>query len=115
MEQLRNLMQMNNDSSYDIAHMLGIAQSSAYNYVSGKTEPSIANLIKIADHYGVTVDYLIGHQTKANLSLSLFTDKQQRLISAIKNLNDEQCIKLEGYIEGMQGKDFTPIKWDDIS
>ena len=101
------------ESSYDLAKILGISHSSAYYYMSGKSEPNIDRLIQIADHYGVTVDYLIGHATNANLSLSIFSDKQQKLITAIKNLSDEQCIKLEGYIDGIQGNEFTPVKWNE--
>lgn len=113
MKNLKILMNENNDSSYDIARLLNIAQSSAYNYVAGKTEPSIENLIKLADHYNVTVDYLIGHQTKLNLPLSSLTTEQQGLFGKIKNLSSEECLKVSGYIDGLQGKDFKSVDWEN--
>lgn len=43
-----------------IACMIGVARSTYACYESGKNEPDIATLIKIANIYGVSLDYLVG-------------------------------------------------------
>lgn len=47
----------------DVAETLGIAKQSVTNYESGKTDPSIRNLIALATVLGVTTDYLLGRTT----------------------------------------------------
>ncbi len=43
-----------------IAVEIGVARSTYACYESGKNEPDIATLIKIADIYGISLDYLVG-------------------------------------------------------
>ncbi len=51
-------------SQQALADKLGISQQSIYKYETQETEPDIKMLMKIADHFGVSVDFLIGHTTK---------------------------------------------------
>lgn len=48
----------------EVAEKLGIAKQSVTNYESGKTDPSIRNLIALASVLGVTTDYLLGRTLK---------------------------------------------------
>lgn len=59
-----------NKKQIDLANYLGISKSTMSLYASGKREPDIATLIRIADYFGVSVDYLIGHETAADRSVS---------------------------------------------
>ena len=43
-----------------VAKQLGIASQSVTNYESGKTEPSIRNLISLAAVLGTSTDFLLG-------------------------------------------------------
>ncbi len=114
MQNLKLLMEQNKESSQALGTFLNISQPTISRYLSGKTEPPIEVLIKIADHYGVTVDYLIGHPTKSGLPLTMYTSNQQQLIAMIKDLNDIQCFKLFGFIEGMLGKEYIPPKQENF-
>lgn len=44
----------------EVAQKLGIAKQSVTNYESGKSEPTIRNLIALATVLGVSTDYLLG-------------------------------------------------------
>ncbi len=44
----------------DIAKILKINQVTYHGYESGKHEPSLGILIKIADYYETSLDYLVG-------------------------------------------------------
>lgn len=42
------------------AEALGYGSTAIANYESGRNEPSIDDLIKLATYFGVTIDYLVG-------------------------------------------------------
>ena len=50
----------------DIAKILNIEQASYAKYETGKLEPSNETLIKLADIYDVTTDYLLGRDIEIN-------------------------------------------------
>ena len=43
-----------------VAIDLNMSQNTVSRYESGEREPGIAELIKFADYYGVSVDYILG-------------------------------------------------------
>lgn len=45
-----------------MAEMLGIAQPSYIRYENGSSEPSQETLVKIADIFDISVDYLLGRK-----------------------------------------------------
>lgn len=59
---LNELMAQSGDTQYKIAELLNVSRSAVYKYQQEKAEPDIESLIKLADHFGCSVDYLIGHQ-----------------------------------------------------
>ena len=48
----------------DIQLKTGIKRATFSRYENEKSEPNIATLIKLADYFDVSVDYLIGHEKK---------------------------------------------------
>lgn len=50
----------NNLTQRDIANSLGITQPSYIRYENGKSEPTLENLVKLAEIFDVSVDYLLG-------------------------------------------------------
>ena len=58
---LRELRKSRGISQVKLAMDLNMAQNTVSRYETGTREPSIAELIKIADYFHVSVDYLIGH------------------------------------------------------
>ena len=59
---LIELRKLNNMTQRQIAEKLGIAQPSYIRYENGKAEPSLENLVKIADIFDVSIDYLCGRK-----------------------------------------------------
>ena len=45
-----------------VAQQLGYGYTAIANYESGRNEPSIDDLIKIADYFDVSVDHLVGRE-----------------------------------------------------
>lgn len=58
-ERLRALRKEKNETQAQAAAAIGIAEQQYQNYERA-THPNVVSLWKLADHFGVSVDYLIG-------------------------------------------------------
>ena len=69
----------------DLAEKTGIDQRTISNYETGRTVPDAYALIKLADFFGVSIDYLV-----CRTQQDLFTkERRLRAIEKIKNELDE--------------------------
>ena len=59
---LLELRKLNNLTQKQVANQLGISQPSYIRYENGKAEPSLENLVKLADLFDVSIDYLCGRK-----------------------------------------------------
>ncbi len=57
---IRNLREDNDKTQRELAHYLNVTQTTYSKYELGKINIPIDVFIKLADYYGVTVDYLLG-------------------------------------------------------
>ena len=55
-------------SQKDIADYLGVTRQAVASYECEKREPDYQTLIKLADLFGVTVDYLLGRSPSKNIT-----------------------------------------------
>ena len=51
---------LNKLTQTDVARYLNITQPSYIRYENGKAEPTYENLVRLADLFDVSVDYLLG-------------------------------------------------------
>ena len=71
----------------DVANATGIDQKTLSNYETGKTNPDSYALIRLADFFNVSIDYIVG-RAEDNLSV-LNKDEINKKIDSIKQeLND---------------------------
>lgn len=61
-----NLMQERGVKASDVARQTGIKRAAISKWKTGRTSPGVNALILLADYFGVTVDYLVGHETPTN-------------------------------------------------
>lgn len=59
-ERLRQLMKEKGVTQTELASLLGISRQSFSAYCNGNTQPNIENTVKMAEYFGVSVDYLFG-------------------------------------------------------
>lgn len=59
-EALIEQRKLNRLTQREVAKRLGISQPSYIRYENGTAEPSLENLVKLADLFDVSVDYLLG-------------------------------------------------------
>lgn len=59
-ERLKELRMQRQTSQKDIANQIGISTTQYQNYEYGIHEPTVKNLISLADYFNVSIDYLVG-------------------------------------------------------
>ena len=96
---LLKLRKEKNKSQQEIAELLGIRQTAYSKYENNLTEPSIENLIKLADYYQVSIDYLVDR--KYINEIGYLTPQQMECVQILKRLNETNLIKLMGYLSAM--------------
>ena len=59
MQNLKSLRKEHNLSQQKLADILHISQQSVYKYENGITSPDIETLIRMADYFNTSIDYLV--------------------------------------------------------
>lgn len=77
-----------------IAQDLHLSKQAYSNYELGQREPSIDMLLKLADYFGVTVDYLIGRDDKAqseplNKKSPALSEEDEAMLNTYLELSDD--------------------------
>ena len=99
---LKNIRKTTGKSQLQVAKDLNISQQNICRYENNQIEPDIQTLIKLADYFHVTIDYLVEHEVPYLLDKSILNNEQNNLINKIINLNREQCMLVDAYIEGLK-------------
>ena len=97
--ELKLLRTTKNKTQNEIATELGITQNTYSNYESEKTEPDIATLIKLANYFDVSLDYLCGRQW--NNQIGYIPESKKEVVQFVLQLNEINTAKAIGYIGGL--------------
>ena len=63
---LRDLREDHNKTQQDIAEVLGTSQTMYARYERGANELPVRHLVKLAEYYQVSADYLLGRSDEPN-------------------------------------------------
>ena len=104
---LKKLRIKNGISQQKLADAIGTSQQSVNKYENHKIEPDIDTLIRIADYFGTSVDYLIGHTDIDHVIESLtpvdLNSEESELIDNYRKLSPKQkqsiALIIQNYIE----------------
>ncbi len=88
-----------NKSQAQIAKVMDISQSNYSKYELGVVEPNISAIIKLADYYGVSLDYLC--ERDASNKTKIYDDDKRILYSFIEQMDTKQIQKLTGYANAL--------------
>ena len=61
---LRDLREDHDKTQQDIAEVLGTSQTMYARYERGANELPLRHLLKLAEYYGVSADYLLGRRNE---------------------------------------------------
>lgn len=109
-EKIRYLRTKNNITSKQLGKILDISESSISLYENGKRTPNIELIVKVADLFNVSTDFLLGvtdNPQKAFQNDSE-TDFSEILENIIAFLNSQNYIIFDG--KGVEGKMILILK-----
>lgn len=104
MENLKKLREEAGITQKDLAHKMNVAKATIYFYEQGKVSPSTEMLVKLADFFGCSTDYLLGHQINDPTRQKEATMLQRQLCNEILTLDEDDCGRVEAYIAGIKAK-----------
>ena len=80
---IKELRIAHNLTQVEFANKLSVAKQTVSNWENNNIQPSIDMLIKIADYFGVSTDYLLGRSNDNSLDISKLTSEQAAHIRMI--------------------------------
>lgn len=86
---LRSLVAKKGLTQKAIAQELNISQQRFNFYVNGTREPDIATLILLSDYFGVTLDYLVGHEKKPTVKDDGLETYEKKLLDTYRMASPE--------------------------
>ena len=104
-EIFENLLKAHGETAYKVAKETGIATATLTQWKNGTSTPKQEKLQKIADHFGVTVDYLMtGKNKDVTLKLEEFTPDIRAAARGMMELSEEDKKSAIDMINFLRGK-----------
>lgn len=98
---LYNIRNLNKKTQKQVAIDIGITPKTYNNYENENTEPDFKTLLKLANYFHVSTDYLLGHECPNKLDITSLTAEQKELVKIIQQLNQDNCRLLNAYANGL--------------
>ena len=103
LENLKSLRKAAAISQKQLADAIGVSQQSINKYENHNIEPDIGTLIRIADFFDTSVDYLIGHTTICRKIEKVTTydlsAEESRLVDKFRKLSKKQKACVETVVD----------------
>ena len=96
-KRLRDLREDNDKTQQQIADMLNMHRSVYRRYESGEREIPVWAVIKLADYYRVSTDYLLGREDQRSVDLSGLTAAEAALICDLVSSMTAKNKRMEEY------------------
>lgn len=84
-DRLKELREEKELTQEELGKLLSVSRQAVSSYESEDAEPSLNNLVRLADIFDISLDYLLG-RTKERYNLNLKDKKDRELIIDIINL-----------------------------
>lgn len=109
-EVFEQLLQKNGISAYRVSKETGVTQTALSNWKSGRNTPSTQTLQRLADYFGVTIDYLMTGKSETPKKSQLKPRDEKDIKNILKNT--EQLLKQDGLM--FDGQPASPEAIDSI-
>ena len=113
-----NLFSKTNKGDYPLEMEIGLSRTSIQNWRNYNSKPGVDALIKIADYFNVSIDYLVGResakQTIQNTNINNQNDNLKQFIQLWEQMDEFQKASVTGYAQGLINKDLTIQKQNKL-
>jgi len=107
---LRKLRESAGLNQRECANQLGLPKTTFCYYEQGRTEPSLEMLVKIANFFNVSLDYLCGRPNENLIFVDGMTEVQKKLVKLIQMLSNEQALIALGYFSDMLKIPYSEVR-----
>lgn len=80
-EKLKKLRDSAGLQQAQVAKLLGLERSTVYHYENGDRQPSLDTLVRYAEIFHVSTDYLLGRSTQDMVDVSELSDSEVTLVN----------------------------------
>ena len=106
---LRELRKNLKITQAELASQLGISRDTYKNYEQERTQMNYEMLIRVADYFNVSLDYLCGRQNKSLIFADSLSEKKKELINLIKDLDDDSTLIALGFVAKLANKPIDEV------
>lgn len=103
MTRLKELRTSRDLTQMQMSALLGITRGAYANIENGKREPDIATMILLADYFGVTVDYLIGHEKEPTVKDDGLTESE-RLFTSLSPERRQEILRYMEFLAAQEAE-----------
>lgn len=112
-ERILALIKTQGEGIYTVEKKIGLTRGSISNWIAEKAKPSVDALIKIADYFNVSIDYLVGRsfdpkikeepstEVKGSVSYADILRKYGVSEESVPVLDEIDIAKIKAYIQGL--------------
>ncbi len=105
METLKKIRNKKGLTQADVAAKLGITYQAYAHYETGRRQPDPEMLLKMANLFGVSTDYLLGRDETPTLTIpKTLTDTQIAFAEGIKDLDDEELQQIADFVDFLKNR-----------
>lgn len=97
---LKTIRKECNLTQKDVYEKINMSANGYASYEQGRTEPTIDTLIKLANVFNCTVDYIVGRENE-NGAIILQNSPKSQIEEIYEKLNRQNKIKALGYLTGL--------------
>lgn len=94
LENLKELRKATKTTQNELAEAIGVSQQSINKYENHNVEPDIESLRRMADYFGTTIDYIVGHSELRykveDIQNYALNDDEAEFIAAYRQLTPSQ-------------------------
>lgn len=110
MNKLKKLREEHNLTQRQIAEILKTSQQNYNRYESGQTPASVETLIKLANFYNVSLDYITGRTPPSyDYGLNKLSDIKRETITKIAQAPDKIVYRVDAYIDVLTNRDLPSV------
>lgn len=103
---LKTLRQQKNINQAELGKIIDVGKTTISNYETGYSVPDLETVVKLADYFDVSTDYLLGRTDYPKMctdqifqTTNLLAENEIEVLEILRKVNDRQQIKLIGRIE----------------
>lgn len=100
-KKLKQIRELKKITQKELSENINIKYETYNSYETKNIQPNLKTLIKLANYYNVSVDYLLGNDYHGLNELENLSEKQKEVVRILKNFNALQTENILGYAKSI--------------